>query len=99
MYAKYKRMLNGMLILDIPCQNKFVITLGAFGESVGPGDLMYLKVVSLVSNGHSLEYGVPSVASLCMHSGIFEVQFAYLFIADSVGPWGFCFPAIAKLLT
>lgn len=60
---------------------------------------MYLKVVSLVSNGHSLDYGVPSVAFLCMHSNIFGEQFAYLFVADSIGPWGFCFPAIAKLLT
>lgn len=43
-YAKYKRMLNGMFILDISFQNKLVITLGTFGKSVGPGDLMYLKV-------------------------------------------------------
>lgn len=99
MYARYKRMLNGMLILDISFQNKFVSTLGTFGKSVGPGDLMYLKVVSLVSKGHSLEYGVPSVAFLCMHSNLFGEQFAYLFIVDCLGPWGFCFPATAKLLT
>lgn len=98
-YAKYKRMLNGMLILGISFQNKFFITLGTFGKSVSPGDLMYLKVVPLVSNGHSLEYGVPSVAFLCMHSNIFGEQFAYLFVTDSIGPWGFCFPVIAKLLT
>lgn len=97
MYAKYKRMLNGMLILGIFFQNKFFITLGTFGKSVGPGDLMYLKV-SLVSNGHSLEYGVPSVAFLCMHSNMFGEQFVYLFVADSIGQWAFCFPAIAKLL-
>lgn len=77
-------MLNGMLIFGIFFQNKFFITLGTFGKSVGAGDLMSLKVVSLVSNGHSLEYGVPSVAFLCMHSNIFGEQFAYLFVAVSI---------------
>lgn len=88
-----------MLILNISSQNKFVTTLGTVGKSAGPGDLMYLKVVSLVSNGHSLEYGVPLVASLRMHSDVSGVQFAYLFIAESIGPWGFCSTSIAKLLT
>lgn len=68
-------MLSGLLILDISFQNKFCQHFRYFWKEYWSQSIScVIKWYPLVSNGHTLEYGVPLVASLYVHSGILGVQ-------------------------